>query len=1117
MGEVYSGNSNEVIAAGRHTDRFDSVSVFSEDAGVPYTTPGQTLVVTLHGSGGQNYSTGRQYRAVVSGKLAYAEHTEFAFSTVRDGSPTVLRLRPNDKYGQYPSLIVRESMYLGFKNAPTANIALITERRLNAMMRWAFQNLTVVNHLKTCLTGGSMGGWGTITYGIRRADKFAALYPDRPRWRYGYTVGNHAVADYNTGIVSVASGVSPNLTPEDGGGTVFSKRHDAITYVSNAANRIPWVGWCVGRQDGYVQFSDHVDAVAALRSAKRGFAFAWNNGNHTSGSILGEITQSYPFGTFEIGKGYPLFTNHSGDQDPSVDLVGGINIGLSFRNVVESVSGFTCEVTSVLGARTVDVEPISRVFTATVTPETVSIPAANTWVTVSFSVEATIPSTDNTLFISLPSGSATNYPLQFGRAFIEGEIQDYPIMSIDGSPLAEQQADIKTRYTDGSVKFAVMSAVVPSIDTSETTLSITNGQPMSNTPATISSLLAADFDATIELDVSGVMLTGAPVSARGMLQALSDSSLLNETVTQGVDSRYWTMGPVCTTFLIHNHSSKLWDCGSNATMSIRPLFEVQWWPSLGSWKARHVVEIADVTKVKSESNLRFKFKNGYSTPVTHLDETYMLHGGQFQTRAYWHGVPPQKLNIRHNIAYLTRTKAFPNYDSSIVMEPAAIASYASNWVTKNKSLGQPGYFNKAMASTGGRPEIGMMPKWDCVALYSGDAEMLDICEKHSEFFGSNNFFWREGSNSKLIDGVSNGNGRILSKLSRPTVFWAQFNAGATVVADKFTIDGTHALAPDGWAKDDAHTPGAFWFSYVTTGEHIWHEKLMQLAAWSQFITNPGTGYSSVANGHSSQAIILNGLQMRAFGWQMRNRGRAYWAALDGSPEKVLLDKSITDAVAMRAGLFDIPGYLVGNTIRDTWNTNHRSWYQGVPNPRPNPLAYLWGRGVYTNAPHGGSLPSDSDGVAQALWMHNFVAMSLNHVCELGRPDISPLANFASMQSILIATSSEPRHIADYTWPDIRNDGMFYQNLDQLYSTYSHDADGAYPNGMPIPYTNGFPGAGAPNTYGVTVELYGSIAAAAIASANTSQNQGAAWATIAPWHNASTYYNHDPRFAIVPRT
>ena len=229
-----------------------------------------------------------------------------------------------------------------------------------------------------------MGAWGTLTYGLRRAHKFAALYPDRPKWRYSnYTAQSTNVPNWPTGAVAYTLAASPMLRAQDGSGKIV-EHMDMIAYVSNTSNTMPWVGWCIGRSDGFSDFRDHVDAVIALRAAKRGFAFVWNNGNHSTGSIPLQITASYPYGTFEIGKGYPLFTSHSGDQDPAVDLVGGINQGLSFRNVTESAGGWSCEITSIAGARTVDVEPISSVFTATVAKKNVVIPGANTWVPVSF-------------------------------------------------------------------------------------------------------------------------------------------------------------------------------------------------------------------------------------------------------------------------------------------------------------------------------------------------------------------------------------------------------------------------------------------------------------------------------------------------------------------------------------------------------------------------------------------------------------------------------------------------------------------------------------------------------------------------------------------------------------
>lgn len=381
VADSYSAPSGSVIAGGRYVNQFDSVALLSDDGNGPYATAGQTLVIDLHGSGGSNLTQGRQFQGECHGPMAYSTDTHFHFATVRNYTLDQTALRPVDKGGASGT---RESQWMGYSDTPTSAVNLMTERRLEAMLHWAIASVPNLNPLKRVLTGGSMGGWGTLRFGMRRPEKFAAIYPDRPRWRYDATIGEIAVSSWNSGCSSVPVGSAPNLTTVDGGTSVAAYM-DMTTCAANTAHKIPWIGWCVGRQDGYVQFSDHVDAVAAMRAAKRGFAFIWNNGNHSGGPTLTPITDSYPFGLFELGAGYPLFTNHSGDQDPSSDLVGGINIGLSFRNVVESAGAWSCEVTSILGARTVTVEPISDTFSAAVTPQVVTIPSANSWVAVEFS------------------------------------------------------------------------------------------------------------------------------------------------------------------------------------------------------------------------------------------------------------------------------------------------------------------------------------------------------------------------------------------------------------------------------------------------------------------------------------------------------------------------------------------------------------------------------------------------------------------------------------------------------------------------------------------------------------------------------------------------------------
>lgn len=732
----------------------------------------------------------------------------------------------------------------------------------------------------------------------------------------------------------------------------------------------------------------------------------------------------------------------------------------------------------------------------------------------------------NELRVSLPSGSQANYPLQFGRAFGQGSITGLPEVSIGGTPVVAQQADVKTRYSDGSVKFAVISVILPTLTTSVQTLTIAN-KVVGSAPVaeTIANMLANyNFNATINVSVSGTPVAGAPVSARTLLAALTDSGLAAETAAAGVNSRYWTVGPVCTTVILCDHTAKTADIGTNATKAIRPMFHVQFWPTIGKYHVRHIIENADVTKLKDEVGIDVAFTVDNSSPVTKHSQTGVyLYAGTFKSRAYWGGTDVPRANVDHSLPYLSSIGVMPNYDPTIVMNASALASYASDWATKTRNLGDSGYWQKAMSSTGGRPDLGVVPKWEIVTLYSGVAHMHEITEAHAEFTGNWAFFFREGNAAKTIYGATSGVGRIISKLSRPTQFmYDGNNYMVTSGSDGFTADGTLSVTRDGWQHDHAHTPGVFWTSYLTTGSAFWYEKLMQLGAWSQFLTNPATGYSSLSNGVASTDLIINGVQSRGWGWQYRNRARAWWASFDNSPERSLMYKALIDAAAQRAGLFDVPGMMVGNTIRDAWNTNYATWYSATGTTgRPNALHYFDPKGGYTQGQFEGvfgvgNYPDDWGVGAQAGWMRNFITLCIYHAVELGVSEAMPLAAWIAHQSIAIANSTEPRHIADYIIPDVKADNSYYQTLDDLYDGWAHNADGAYPSGMVADSNSGFSGAGAPNTYTVSVEGYGSIAAASIAMSNAAPGQASAWSVVAPWHTHTVYYHHDPRYAIIPR-
>lgn len=378
---VYGGRS----APGSGYASLTGITQTGTDSWAPSGGTQYPLVVILHGSGAgdSTLSFGAKYAAVTVGDLALSFDTELRWAVQQGITPGTVTVRPSDKRNNTVAAWANfETYHMGFVSGGTLH--LITERQYDQLMAWIDENVPQAHPTKRCLAGASMGAWGTMTYGIRRPHKFAALYPDRPRVRYSGVSPNRIALPSEAAISTVYNvGSDPALAALDGG--YQSAAHlDIVAYVANTANVIPWVGWNIGKNDGFSPFSDHIALVDAMRAAGRGFAFAWNSGDHSVGSIPSQITASYPVGLFELGRGYPIFSEHSLDGDPATDAAGGINVGLTFRNVVESAGAWSCEVTHISAACTVKVTPHSPVYTGSPAPVLVTIPAANTWVPVSF-------------------------------------------------------------------------------------------------------------------------------------------------------------------------------------------------------------------------------------------------------------------------------------------------------------------------------------------------------------------------------------------------------------------------------------------------------------------------------------------------------------------------------------------------------------------------------------------------------------------------------------------------------------------------------------------------------------------------------------------------------------
>lgn len=201
--------------------------------------------------------------------------------------------------------------------------------------------------------GGSMGAWGSASFAFRQKNIFAAVYPNRPR-------------TIQKGCPSLVPLKKDQKVLMDDGVTDYFERMNTVLFATNEKGDLPFLGWCCGRRDGFATWKEQIDLVEAMKKSRHGFAFAWNDGDHSSGAApMGQITKYYSPKRMALNLSYPAFSNSSidnnlGNGDPKDgEMIGGINLGFKWVDPVETESKWVVEISNDLckETMTVDVTP----------------------------------------------------------------------------------------------------------------------------------------------------------------------------------------------------------------------------------------------------------------------------------------------------------------------------------------------------------------------------------------------------------------------------------------------------------------------------------------------------------------------------------------------------------------------------------------------------------------------------------------------------------------------------------------------------------------------------------------------------------------------------------------
>jgi hypothetical protein len=837
------------------------------------------------------------------------------------------------------------------------------------------------------------------------------------------------------------------------------------------------------------------------------------------------------------------------------------------------------------------------------------------------------------------------YPLQFGRPFVKGAIPNAPEVLLNGRAIPTQ-ADVKNRYPDGSVAFAVIAVVIPELQPRvEQILTFENTTGNRNTPLTRAQMLdpAYNFNAVMRLvggtparggkveatqvinhwptvpitnggftisvngaprvvaginlvgvrDVNAVMqaaiakvipgavfegaaggqgraaiqappgvalsYTTPPPNGQDMGAAYNLTRSSGATLTPPVAGRevtgtasartmlengnykLWTSGPVAQTIMLADDTpTHKYDIGfGDGYTPFRPRFYATFWP------ATHQVFVRAV----GENGLSTELEDlGYSLTLTGANAVLYTNSAVVQpamstwTKSFWlGGTPNPEVNIDNNLAYLESTRFVPNYDPSIQMSQATIASdYASWWTGTSHDIDGYGAWQPAMGATGARPDIGPEPSWDVAWLYTGDWRLRQTALGNADLAAQWPVNVRETDPAMRLNRtdpvpaagqVGSGYGYPISVTDRKTLGPASggeadflyYNSDNSSPPNKLDVVGRLVIGPSGadasgWTFDEAHEPAAFFIPYILTGDPFYLEELENWAAYDVF-ANQGSQRGPTGDEGMTDA------QLRGAGWLLRSRAEAAFAIPDADPFKTYLTILTEEDIAAWEGALRVADPVLGGTSEYAWaKTNYGDPESSTEfgRPPPAPALHNWEANIDGNV-LGGAVYARMWSPAVAAWtspwMQWYTQYALGRAAELGFAAAPLTRSTGQYLTGMIDRSGHPKMIASYHLPVAQKPGGMIASwpglvaaLDEPWLTGADYTGGSAQGAVPTSFTQ--------ELYDQGYDMYASAALALLVDEHA---PGAVQAES--WIVSNVYrpliinggLATDPSWAIVPRT
>jgi len=463
--------------------------------------------------------------------------------------------------------------------------------------------------------------------------------------------------------------------------------------------------------------------------------------------------------------------------------------------------------------------------------------------------------------VEVTSGAAqSNVPVTFGQPFRSGDLstsQGLSAQDSSGNPVPVQMDEIST-HPNGSVRFAVLSANIPSL--SANAPRIINFYPAAKSAAGAS----LPADPAWNLQVSARLADGSTWTA-------SPQAQLKQQIANGSGRRL--NGPVAAEYTVVAPLV-------NASGATHPHLVARLHTRLYNGGTRFR------TDVVMENNWALKSAPSdltYSLTVTANGQTLLSqpsfthHHKARWHKVLWSGAADPNVRVRHNMRYFLDSRATWNYNLGLSIPDSVLTAEASNLAQASTGPMGSAMLTTDMPMTGGRPEIAPLPRWTALYLISQRDEARRSMLANADAAASAPVHYRD-----------HNTGQPLSVRDYPTIALRYGSSNPAV-----PTAGTGSV----WKPDISHQGSYAYIPYLVTGDAFYLDELMFWASWNIAANDPG--YRGSTND------LLSSEQPRGQTWGLRSIAEASFAVPDSHPLNAYFDSALANNMSWFAANYNM--------------------------------------------------------------------------------------------------------------------------------------------------------------------------------------------------------------------